>query len=472
MNTFPSVSIILVNFNGKELLARCIESILEQKYPKNKIEVIVVDNASTDGSVNLVKRKYPFVKVISLRTNKGFTGGNNKGIEKSTGEYLVLLNNDTKVTPQWLSELVIAAQPKQVGLVSSKLLLDTPFVELVLESSLIQLSDFSNTTDFSPRGVMVENVVGETAELTQLIWYDHGFTDEAEVDEIPTRWTTGPASMYLPVVESHGEFQVTMHGYPSTQDLITQVSAKVGGELVFKTTLHANEVRQLSLDVNKSVIKKHSFYLVQNAGNILLRNGYGKDRGSVTRITKKNAYEHYEKDSLYFHEPHQIFAVCGAACLIKREVIDLIGKLDDRYFMYYEDLEISLRAWRMGWDSVYAPKAVVYHKHRATTGKNSSAFFIHMVEKNHLFFVITHFPPIVVFTECIKFAARILATIVKQQLFRFRHWELYHEYSNKAQGGLEAFAAIRLHWWDLFRSRAWWQKHSTRSYSELEKRLY
>lgn len=89
------VSVIVVNFNGRKWLKGCLDSL--QKQRQSQIEVIIVDNGSSDGSQQLISQKYPQVKLVSLKTNLGFVAANNIGLDHSEGEFVVLLNNDTTV---------------------------------------------------------------------------------------------------------------------------------------------------------------------------------------------------------------------------------------------------------------------------------------------------------------------------------------------------------------------------------------
>lgn len=104
----PFVNIIVLNYNGKQHLRDCFESLEKLYYPKDKCEVIMVDNASTDDSVEYAKNNFPFVRVIEFDKNYGFAEGNNKAIEytNTKSEYIAFLNNDTKVDKNWLVELV------------------------------------------------------------------------------------------------------------------------------------------------------------------------------------------------------------------------------------------------------------------------------------------------------------------------------------------------------------------------------
>jgi len=105
------VAIIIVTWNGKEDCLACLSSLRKLVPPHPSI--IVVDNGSTDGTAGAVTDNFPEVTVISSPVNLGFTGGNNKGIEKALSEgadYICLLNNDTEVDPRFLEELLLAAE--------------------------------------------------------------------------------------------------------------------------------------------------------------------------------------------------------------------------------------------------------------------------------------------------------------------------------------------------------------------------
>src|SRR4030067_2390139 len=105
MGTFPLLSVIIPNWNGKRFLEECIGSLRDQTF--QDFEAILVDNGSTDGSAQFVEERYGgFVQNIRMEKNLGFTGGNNVGICEVKGEYIVLLNHDTWTDSRWLEELV------------------------------------------------------------------------------------------------------------------------------------------------------------------------------------------------------------------------------------------------------------------------------------------------------------------------------------------------------------------------------
>lgn len=118
----PRASVVIVNTNELHHLKQCLPTIAEQDYPDG--EVIVVDNCSTDGSIDYLKREFPWVRVVRSPANLGYAGAGNLGFAHATGEYVAIMNPDTQVEPGWLRELVQALQHNpQAGLATPKILL-------------------------------------------------------------------------------------------------------------------------------------------------------------------------------------------------------------------------------------------------------------------------------------------------------------------------------------------------------------
>ena len=118
-------AVITVNWNGKNLLKKLLPSLKKQTY--KDFVTIVVDNNSSDGSAGFVRENFPWAKVIVMKKNTGFTGGNNAGFLEAMKnrdiKYLITLNNDTVVDKDWLKNLVKAAEAeKGIGSCSSKVL--------------------------------------------------------------------------------------------------------------------------------------------------------------------------------------------------------------------------------------------------------------------------------------------------------------------------------------------------------------
>ena len=116
----PLVSIVILNWNNQNLLQRCLISVLCTNY--SNYEVIVVDNGSTDGSPAMVRREFPTVTLIENERNLGWSEGNNRGIRQSKGNYIILLNEDTEVDPNWLIELIkVAKSDERIGILGCKI---------------------------------------------------------------------------------------------------------------------------------------------------------------------------------------------------------------------------------------------------------------------------------------------------------------------------------------------------------------
>jgi GT2 family glycosyltransferase len=120
------ISVIVLNWNGKTVVRACLDSVLSQNY--EKIEIIVVDNASEDGSAEIVENDYKQVLLIRNHKNLGFGAGNNIGIREAKGDYILVLNNDTELDRACIGEMKRAIdQDRRYGACASKIYFrDTP----------------------------------------------------------------------------------------------------------------------------------------------------------------------------------------------------------------------------------------------------------------------------------------------------------------------------------------------------------
>lgn len=226
------LSIIVVSYNTKDLTRQCLASLLAAKTKKDSWEIIVVDNASTDGSAQIIKKEFPTVKLMNQHGNLGFSVGNNVGIRRSGGRYILLLNSDTEIRP----------------------------------------GSIQKTLEFlkSQPGVGVA-----TCKLVQ----EDGSMDPACHRGFPTPWAS-----------------------------LTYFS---GLERLFPRLRFFGQYHQ----------------------------GY--------------------KD---LHEAHEIDSPSGAFFMVRREVIDAVGLLDEQFFMYGEDLDWAYRIKQAGWKIMFYPQVSVLHK--------------------------------------------------------------------------------------------------------------
>jgi GT2 family glycosyltransferase len=123
---WPSASIVIVNTNELHHLRKCLPSLARQQYPNS--EILVVDNASTDGSIEYVTSEFPRIRWVQNAANLGYAAANNAGFRHARGDYVVVLNPDTMVEPDWLCELVAEMEVHpEVGLATPKILImDNP----------------------------------------------------------------------------------------------------------------------------------------------------------------------------------------------------------------------------------------------------------------------------------------------------------------------------------------------------------
>lgn len=127
----PLISIIILNYNAGDLLLNCVESLYRTSY--SNFEIIVVDNASKDNSHRICKEKFDKIRLIENRQNLGYCEGNNVGIRNADGEFIVILNPDTIVTKDWLTELIVAHKAYGDGLYQPKII--SLYEENILQST-------------------------------------------------------------------------------------------------------------------------------------------------------------------------------------------------------------------------------------------------------------------------------------------------------------------------------------------------
>ncbi len=241
------VYIIILNWNGVSDTMQCIESCKRLHY--SDFRILVVDNGSSDGSEEMIRKQFPDIHLIQTGTNLGFAGGNNLGIryaQKQGADYIWLLNNDTIVDEKCLDYLVRAAEAEPArGMVGNK------------------------------------------------IYYHHA-----------------PETIWF-----------------------------AGGKV----------------DLEK---------------------------GGLTHHTGKDC-----RDNGSYDTPGPAGYITGCSVLVKKEMVEDIGLLDDNYFLYFEDVDWSLRAAQKGWKLFYEPKARLWHREGAHRKQGYSDTFMYYSIRNRLYFM-------------------------------------------------------------------------------------
>ncbi|MGE0092666.1 MAG: glycosyltransferase family 2 protein [Bacteroidales bacterium] len=143
MENVPLVSVITINYNQSAVTAQLLESLNNLTYP-NK-EVFVIDNGSPTDNPDWLQSDFPWISLVKTGKNLGFAGGNNVGISKSKGDYLLFINNDTEVPPGFLEPLVeFMEKEKLAGMVSPK-------IKFYWDPTMIQYAGFTRMTKYTVR---------------------------------------------------------------------------------------------------------------------------------------------------------------------------------------------------------------------------------------------------------------------------------------------------------------------------------
>jgi GT2 family glycosyltransferase len=215
------LSIIIVSWNVREDLIRCIQSI-EENRPRAEFEVIVVDNASYDGTVDSIKQDFPDVTIIANEKNRGFAAANNQGIKKARGQYLFFLNPDTIVHPLSLDVLInFMDGNSDAGTCGPKLLND----DGTTQPSTRRFPTF--------RGALYRHTAFRflwifRSEYEKLLMKDFDYDREMDVDEV-----TGAALMVRrSVIDQVGDMDESFFMYYEEVDLCYRIK-QAGWRTVF-----------------------------------------------------------------------------------------------------------------------------------------------------------------------------------------------------------------------------------------------
>jgi GT2 family glycosyltransferase len=204
----PLASFIIVNWNGRHLLEECLEAVLGQSY--RSFEIILVDNASTDHSIQFVRKRFPMVRVVELQENTGFTGGNIAGYHEAEGDLIVLLNNDAVITKCWLESMVAALDSDlSVGFCSSKIIITgTDMIDSVGDTFTTaftgtKMGEYEPECRFTNRrfvpGACAAAVIYKREMLDQIGFLDEEFFFNHEDTDLNMRaWLAGWKCLFVP----------------------------------------------------------------------------------------------------------------------------------------------------------------------------------------------------------------------------------------------------------------------------------
>ena len=364
MGDRPLVHVVVVDYDGGALTIDCLRSVLASDWPADRLRIVLVDNASRAPVTDQVAAELPSVRVVTSPTNLGFAGGANLGLrERGDADMVALVNNDATVTADWLDPLAATlSADHRVGAACPKIVLADPAVECSVSATTHR----RGRGDRRALGVRVSGArVGDTdvwprIQLVEGFW---GF-EPTPPDEPGAQWTGPRATLRVPVPP-------TIMGHPVGLRLAADAPTEVAvtsGDMV--TLLHVDRTPTWhTIESDAAPVE-----VINNVGSVIGADGSGADRGYL------------EVDRGQYDEPTDVAAWCGAAVLMSRAYLDEVGLFDERLFLYYEDVELSLRGARHGWRYRTAPASVVRHVHSATSVEGSPLSF-HYNERNRLLVV-------------------------------------------------------------------------------------
>ena len=356
----PLVSVVTVNYNGAELLGKLLDSLRGQTYQPR--EILVVDNGSTDGSVELVQQGYPEVRLIRLDTNSGFTGGNNAGILAARGDLIALINNDAEPDRSWLEELVRTADPDpEVAAVASKILFFRPYLPVHFTAG----PWWGPEPRVGEEAAEVEAVVDKSSAFEDCSYRKSVFKDGF----VPTESREGrrlygmrrQATLFLPVGDTGRGTRLRLLVASADGRREARLHVAIGATRVATLDL-TPELRERWIEVPSEIVAAEAFDLINNAGTQLSSAGEAADRGI------------YEPDRGQYDRPEDVEAFCGAATLLRRSALERVGLFDRDFFMYYEDTDLSWRLRSRGFRIRYQPRSRVRHLHAASSVEWSPTF--------------------------------------------------------------------------------------------------
>lgn len=331
----------------------CLSAMQASNYPREQLDIVVVDNASHDGSLEHIRAQFPDIEIISNATNLGFAEACNIGMRnRDHVDYVALVNNDAIVDRNWLQPLVDALEANpQTGAAAPLLLLDPPTIKVNIDTS----------APMQIHGIELDGV-----DITNRVQY----VDVSEVGDPAwpfrmTRSFEGPATLYLPAP----------HVAPGQSQPMVTFRLDGDGQLrVDSESMHLDIRCQGSTRVMFAAPpERHE--LVNGLGTVL------NDVGEAADLGYGEEAQNFQAQAAL--NSHVEIGVCGGGVLFRSKMLDRIGLFDPKLFAYYEDIDLSWRARRDGWEIVAVPDSVIRHQFGGSAGSTSPMFF-HLYYRNWL----------------------------------------------------------------------------------------
>jgi hypothetical protein len=413
----PLVTVVIVNWNGAHLLPDCLDALAAQDLRDGQLAVWVVDNASRDGSRELLARDYPWVKVLANPRNDGFAGGNNVALRQVETPFVALLNNDARPAPDWLARLLepfSAPGSERLAAATAKVVFLPRFVALRLSMP----GFVPGGLDPRELGARVYQVTVNGVDVTEhVLWDQVAYGPEGEGDG-RFRWVRPAGTLLVPVDQHGGGAGPGWRGAGSLQRAGAANQLRLGLRLAAEAAKPvevaweggAATVKATQEVADAEVVLPADVALVDvlnNAGSKVFSDGYGADR----------AYQ--EPDRGQYERAEEVFTFCGAAVCFRTEALREAGFFDDDFFLYYEDTDLAWRLRALGWSISYQPGAVVRHIHSASSKEWSPLFTFH-VDRNRLLMLTKNASARLALREVLRYPLTT-ASLALREAARARH---------------------------------------------------
>jgi len=344
------VTIIILNWNGKHLLEKNLPSVFEQDYPE--YDILIVDNNSEDDSIeyiNKLKRKKKNLHLLVNKKNYGYAEGNNKGIKKvgedGVSEFIVLLNNDVRVEESWLTRLIDGFDNEKVGICTAKLLLYYPYQQVVVVPR----------EDVDLKSLTIDNHDYHPLE------YPEGFENKGELLVFPKKL----------VKEKVYHFAIPYKTEETLGNLIARFDSG-------KLRIFIGEEKMVFKIGGEQQIDLKGKYVIQNAG-------------TTFHTDKLYFLDRYLFEFDRILESEIVDAGCGASMAIRADLLKKLGGFRKKYFMYFEDTELSYRFQQRGFTTRYIDNALGYHYFWGSSGGKVTKRQILYGTRNRLWFIRRYF---------------------------------------------------------------------------------
>lgn len=372
------VRCVVVNFNGGDLVDRCVASLLAEASPQIAVQVVVVDNASTDGSAARLAGTYgDRVHLVRNATNAGYVAAN-VGMGRLEGladpDHVALVNPDATLEPGCLAALVAALEADPTAGAAA------PCMRFAHRFAEVELRAPAEPSGGDPRALAVQlwGVVATAPETPSLdtpsldtpapgapdrlgqLAAGEGVGDVEELGTRRFRWLGPTATLGVPVpLEATALTARLTLSSPRPKDVVLRVPAARGAPREVTVAVGPTPTTvEVSLDPTLATDR------IANAGSQVFDDGAGADRG------------HFAPVGPPFDEPGEVFAWCGGGVLLRGDYLRDVGLFEPSLFLYYEDTDLSWRGRSRGWHYVYVPDALVRHVQGASGGAGSDRFVV------------------------------------------------------------------------------------------------